>query len=713
MFRSRSALIIVILLAATAVTSAQITDVPRIRFKQICQVRANGDVDFANNLIFSLQTYTNLKKMVGNTQVLLRELGVSGQTDVIANARAEYDDSRNAIRVTGTIVGGVKNRGQSWFAEVWQAEDFEEVDMDPDAVTLLGIAQLDNGTLIVGTTRIEFPEGVTDIQFEPSRGGVSFRMPPVPAETEGPADVDMEIEVRPELMGCLYKIYGNPKFSNLWVARAVFRNRGTTTIQDFRVRFRLPEYSSWSGWKQSRIVYPSQTVVEVFYPIVAHTVRDLTSATPASLEIEWSYKGPDGQLVEETDSRRLSVLGLNEVIFSNLPSDECTNWFESFNLSPLIGASFVSHNDPIIQQFCGMAAKMAGGVAASSSNENAITFMKGVYDLMCANQIKYHTPPGLFDKAVRQHVKFGRDVLRNRAGTCIDLAILYASTCEAGGLAPCLVMIPGHCFPAIKLPQGGIQAVEATVVSGTNDGQMVPFEKAAQIGQKELAEAVQNGLFYLVDIQKLRKDGVPTPELPGLATSALVDWGIKAPDQQQTVPVAQPPQQGFVPAQNGQAPQPAPQPNVAMQPVQAPDGSFAMAVPGNWIVQWGNQQGVTMLNAGDPNPVNNEMERPSLVCMAAPAQGGNLQQFCQNMIATWQQSVPGWTPTGQELVQLGGRQGVHIQATCAPGGVALVADYYLVMSEQRQVALTIACPQNQVAQWQPIFQQIAATLQVP
>ncbi|NLX06445.1 MAG: hypothetical protein GXY33_15005 [Phycisphaerae bacterium] len=51
MFRSRSALIIVILLAATAVTSAQITDVPRIRFKQICQVRANGDVDFANNLI--------------------------------------------------------------------------------------------------------------------------------------------------------------------------------------------------------------------------------------------------------------------------------------------------------------------------------------------------------------------------------------------------------------------------------------------------------------------------------------------------------------------------------------------------------------------------------------------------------------------------------------------------------------------------------------
>lgn len=289
------------------------------------------------------------------------------------------------------------------------------------------------------------------------------------------------------------------------------------------------------------MVYPTQTVVEAYFPILTQSIRDLRSDTPAMVEMEYSYVAPDGKTVEESDSRRLSVLGLNQVMFSSLPMEECTNWFESFNYSPLIGATFVTNMDPIITQYAGMAARLAGGVAASTSDENALKYMKGVYDLMVANGIKYQSPPGMMQKGVvRQHVKFGRDVLQNRAGTCIDLAILYASTCQAGGLDPGLVMIPGHCFPFVRLPSGQVVAVESTVVSGTEDGQAIPFEKAVQVGMKELAESAQKGLLYLVDVRKLRGMGVPTPELPQMPPSTLNDWGIRMPEAQ--AQVAQPPQ---------------------------------------------------------------------------------------------------------------------------------------------------------------------------
>ncbi|MFC1806066.1 hypothetical protein ACFL09_03705, partial [Planctomycetota bacterium] len=511
---------LVVLLAAVCAT-AQMTETPKIRFKQLVKIRANGDADIHNELAFSTQMYTNLKKQITNTKLLLRELGMAGEAAELVDPKVQYNDGDHAIVVDAMSRGETKNRGKEWFVDYQGAENIEVVDVDPDAITLLAVNQLDTGVLIIGTSRIEFPAGSKNFRFDARRGGLFWEMPSPPSRADGTVDVDVEIDVRPELMSCLYKIYGNPKFTKLWVARAILRNKGTAALSDLRIRFRVPEYSSWSPWKKSRVVHPTQTVVEAFYPILMHKIRDLKSATPASVEVEWEYKGPDGKKVEDSDTRRLTVLGMNQVMYSSLPAPECTTWFEMFDYSPLIGATFVSHTDPIMQRFAGMAAKVSGGAGASINVENAAKFMKATYDLMCTNQIKYQSPPGLWKKGVRQHVKFGRDVLRNRAGTCIDLAILYASTCQAGGLEPCLVMIPGHCFPAIKLPGGGIQAVETTLCSGDAKGNMIPFPKACQIGQKELNEAMQKGLFYLVDVQKLRAQGVPTPELPDLPPSAL------------------------------------------------------------------------------------------------------------------------------------------------------------------------------------------------
>ncbi len=748
MDRGRRCLLLVVVAVVLSVggtARAQVGETPRIRYKQVSRILANGDAQISAELIFSTQMYTQLKSLVSNTSVLARELGIAGQVEEVKDLKCQYDDERHAIRMNMTVQGALKNRGREWISEITDPETYEVVAQDAASMVLLSIRQLDNGVLMVGTVRGEFPEGTRNLRFDPGRGGVLCEMPAVPAKKDGTVEADMQLQVRPELMSCLYKCYGNPKFTQLWAARAVLRNNGTAALEDLRVRFRIPDYSSdWSPWSRTRVVYPTQTVVEGYFPILSRSIRELQSDTPAMVEMQYSYRTPDGKTVEESDSKRISVLGLNQVMFSSLPMEECTNWMESFNYSPIIGATFVTNMDPIITQYAGMAAKLAGGVAASTSDENALKFMKGVYDLIVANGIKYQSPPGMLQKGVvRQHVKFGRDVLQNHAGTCIDLAILYASTCQAGGLDPGLVMIPGHCFPYVKLPSGQPVAVEATAVSGTDDGKDVPFEKAVQIGMKELAQASQSGALYLVDVKKLRAAGVPTPELPPLPPSTLNDWGIRlaaAPErnlpqpqpgqrqQQQWANQPQPPDGGGQnlpqppdggqnlpqPPDGGQnLPQPPdgglPQPQVAtggMKQVAADNGSFSFSVPAGWQSQAQAQGGAYTAMAAD------QASGTMAMCMAMPKNVQSLEQLVQGMMQQWQQSIPGWRTLGQEAIQVGGRQGHRIRATGSPNNMAMYAEYIFVLGNTNQYMLGLQCPQQGMQQAQPIFQQILASWQV-
>jgi hypothetical protein len=717
MYKLRMCLLLALLMQLMVVlpTPAQMGETPKIRFQQISQVQSTGDIQTTIGLSFSTQFYTQLKSMVGNTSLLLRELGITGQVAEMKDLKAEYDDARNTIKVTGIILGGMKNRGREWFGEIMEADKYETVDVHANSIILMGFNQMDNGAIIVGTWRIEFPAGTKNIRFEPGKGGLFCEMPAPKVDKTGIADVDMQLQARKELMSCLYKVYGNPKFTQLWVAKSILKNKGTAPLSNLRVRFRIPDYSSsWSSWARTPIVYPGQTVVDAYFPILSHSVRELKSGTPATVEMEYSYTGPDGKTVEESDAKPIQILGLNEVMFSSLPGEECTNWFESFNYSPLIGASFVVSADPIITQFAGMAAKMAGGVGASTSDENAFKFMKGVYDLMVGNQIKYQSPPGMLQKGVvRQHVKFGRDVLQNRAGTCIDLAILYASACEAGGLDPMLVMIPGHSFPVIRLPSGQFIAVEATLVSGTDRGP-VPFEKAVQLGMKELTESFQKGLIYLVDIKKLRASGVPTPELPNLPPSTLNDWGIRAvgvqqaqePPQQQQPPQPQPQPAPLPQPQPQPAPPPQP-PRSGMKQMAAPNGAFTISVPANWQGQPQSQGGVHSVAAMDPGT------GAMILCAVAPKQVQSVEQFAQIMLSQWQQQIPGWQTLGQQNGTVSGKPAVYIRATGTLNNIPTAMDNILVVSGDNQFLLNMMCPQQTQQQIQTVFTQVAESWQIP
>jgi hypothetical protein len=144
-----------------------------------------------------------------------------------------------------------------------------------------------------------------------------------------------------------------------------------------------------------------------------------------------------------------------------------------------------------------------------------------------AENIAYQTPPvGQSERQFHQHVKYGRDVLKNKAGTCIDLAILYGSLCQAVGLEAVLYSVPSHCFPAVKLPKSGrIVPLESTLIGRAS------FEDANRHAMENQFKLMDEGRkpFTKVDIALVQKQGALPMDLPSVGEDPLEKWGIKMP----------------------------------------------------------------------------------------------------------------------------------------------------------------------------------------
>lgn len=109
-------------------------------------------------------------------------------------------------------------------------------------------------------------------------------------------------------MSALYKQYSNPKWLELWTARSLFQNETVETLSEFRVRYRITNYSGWSPWSKTETVYPGQTVSDAFYPVVDTKISELKGATPAQVEAEFEYIRPNGDKVSNrTHSRSKSL----------------------------------------------------------------------------------------------------------------------------------------------------------------------------------------------------------------------------------------------------------------------------------------------------------------------------------------------------------------------------------------------------------------------
>jgi hypothetical protein len=404
---------------------------------------------------------------------------------------------------------------------------------DSRRVTVRSIKEI-GGSQVVEQVSITLPTGAHAIEVTRTPGKPSqlvYQVPAPPAAPAGAAKPTLALETKPHLMSALYKLYGDPRFPKLWAARSAFQNTGRETLTNYQVRFRIAGYSEWSGWNRSDIVYPGQTVVDNFRPLIDAKVRELKGATPVDIEAEYEYVRASGDTVRDTQVHRSKLLGFNDGVYTDVAIDQDSPWIEMMKGAPLLLASFTAGNDPVVQEVVGRLSKTIGGASPRDTDRAAGLFLQALYDLMRCN-ISYESAQGsVIDGLLHQHLKYGRDVLRTKAGTCINTSIFFASVAEAAGLDAYVVMVPRHAFAAVRLPQSRqFVFIETTGCGGGTMATSYPYDKVCRIGAKEFQDAAKSGLFLLVGISDLRNQGVMPPELVDAGKNALDEWKIVFPD---------------------------------------------------------------------------------------------------------------------------------------------------------------------------------------
>jgi len=352
----------------------------------------------------------------------------------------------------------------------------------------------------------------------------------------------LELQAKDRVMTGLYKVIASADaFPEEWLAGAVVRNTGTAPLKGVAVRFRVDGWTEWSPWSADARVAPGGEFAVPYHPLFDRSVTDLQTSTPVDVRAQWRCRGNDGPASGEA-TRRVTLLGGREFVFSRTEGGSGT-FEERFSNAPFL-AAWVSRDDPIVKQFAGLASRNAGGAAANLGNEAGLETLRASYELMLLNDFVYKAPVALldprlsFDAKTVQNLKLPRDVLRDKSGTCIELAILHAAIAHQLGIRPYLALIPGHCFPIFELSeQVGGKTVTLRVpmeANGIRGGlralgmDRVGFHRAVEIATANEARHRKDGTLILVDVLAMWAHGVASPEPSPLPEDALERWGIRA-----------------------------------------------------------------------------------------------------------------------------------------------------------------------------------------
>ncbi len=339
----------------------------------------------------------------------------------------------------------------------------------------------------------------------------------------GEGKLEYKVYAKKDIISAAYKAYGNPKLG-MWVAKVVLYNTGKGAIRNIKISYSIDTYSQQIS-KTYPILVPGGTLVDLYYPIISSDVTKLTMPTPSNLRIRIEYE-VNGKKKTEEITKSLQILGIHDFIFSSLSPEESTgSFYDAFSNAPLIVA-WVTTTDPVVREFADMGNRLAGGAGASLSDEEAIKSLSGIWQLAVVNGFSYKTEPSSYwTSKAAQHVMYPRDVIRDKSGTCLDLAIWFATLATTQGLKAYIVFMPGHAFPLIQLPSGSIIPVEATAINSK-----VSFQDAVKMGLQTWQKATQ-GPYQVIDIAEYQSDGIIPPELPQLPPNVLKEWGISAQTQ--------------------------------------------------------------------------------------------------------------------------------------------------------------------------------------
>ncbi len=341
-----------------------------------------------------------------------------------------------------------------------------------------------------------------------------------------PSTLDIQIRSKPAVMPIAYKVYGNPEALNgrFWLIKLVLTNTGKSNITDLKISYRIPDYIDWTTPSVYKEIIPNQTVIDRFYPKFPPKIINVMNPTPSTVEIKLSYN--NGQkTVEEIKKVPFQIRGRNEFIYTDIPPEEIADITDAYDNVELL-AAFVTPEDPIIKYFTQqLQQKVLGGTVAGviNSPQEIQRFMNAIYQFETSVGIVYGGTLGLPEKignrySIVQRIRLPREVLTGGAGLCVELSTLFCSIAISAGLNCGIFLTSGHAWPAIIVGET-VYPIEATAIGGPGIGGVQPFEKAIEMGMKNLQAWAAGGnkeigvQIGFLDVNKLQTEGIRPPEL--------------------------------------------------------------------------------------------------------------------------------------------------------------------------------------------------------
>lgn len=146
--------------------------------------------------------------------------------------------------------------------------------------------------------------------------------------------------------------------------------------------------------------------------------------------------------------------------------------------------------------------------------------MAAIFEAIAELNIVYCAPPASYE-STGQRIRMCDTILPAKIGTCIDMALLYASCLEAVGINPLIVIIRGHAFAGAWLINDtfsdsvnddislltkriakGINEITVVETTCMNAGNNVDFDLAVSAAEDHLNDSSRFVLF--VDIKRCR-----------------------------------------------------------------------------------------------------------------------------------------------------------------------------------------------------------------
>lgn len=344
-------------------------------------------------------------------------------------------------------------------------------------------------------------------------------------------------EVKSALMTFGYKVYASPKvqFGRHYLSKIVFKNEGEHPITDFSISYKIDDYVPWTEPKVINEIPGGFTFTELYYPKLPASVSKIRNATNASLQVRYKWT-EDGKAREQTFSRDITLRGVNELAYCDLPQSEVQSWFDAFNASAF-SMAMVTPNDPVVHLYTSEITKQAGGTTAGIAGgpQEVARLCANTYNYMMRSGLRYTGDAGVptnYDNisTMVQNVRLPRDVIINNQGLCIELTLLWCSVLEHLGVRTAMVLIPGHAFVVAYSPEQGMPLsqglpIECTAITPRAVGRQaaVSFDDAVKMGSESLQRAMQDGRIMILSVQDIQAMGFTPPELADVDTDKLGD----------------------------------------------------------------------------------------------------------------------------------------------------------------------------------------------